>query len=81
MTMVTSILSSRKTFLSFALAQFRLSTVFVKEVAADQFVRVIAFGLLGSVRASFWLDKITRKLVECFNEDFPKPELNPRLNR
>ena len=35
-------------------------------------------GVLVSARASLWLDKITRKLVERFNEDLPKPELVTR---
>ena len=32
-------------------------------------------GALVSARASIWLDEITRKLVEYFSEDLPKPEL------
>ena len=51
----------------------------VPEVAKqhDEFVRAIAFGVLASDRARFWLEENTRKLVECFYEDFPKPELVP----
>ena len=41
----------------------------------DEFVLAIVSGVFGSSRASLWLDGITRKLVECFNEELPKPEL------
>ena len=53
--------------------------VFVPEVARqpDEFVRAIAFAVLVSARACFWLDEITRKLVEWLNEDFSNPELAP----
>ena len=51
--------------------------VFVPEVAKQrhEFVGAIAFGVFVSTRASFWLDKIIRKLVKFFNEDLPKPKL------
>ena len=39
----------------------------------DVFAGAIAFGVLVSARASFWLDKKIRKLFECFHEDLPKP--------
>ena len=40
---------------------------------------IITFGVFASSRASFWLDKLSRKLLECFIEDFPKLALVPRL--
>ncbi len=43
----------------------------------DVSVSAIAFGVLVSSRASFWLDKKTRKFFECFNEDLPKLVLIP----
>ena len=51
--------------------------VFVPTVAKqqDEFVRVIAFGILVSARANLLLDEISRKIIECFNEHFSKPEL------
>ena len=54
--------------------------VFVHEVAKqhDSFAGAIAFGVLVSARASFWLDKMIRKLFEYFNEDLPKPEFVPQ---
>ena len=53
--------------------------IFVLAVAKKhcQFILPIAVGVLVSARASFWLDEISRKLVERFNEVFPKPELVP----
>ena len=55
--------------------------VFVPEVAKqhDVFAGAIAFGVLVSARASFWLNKKIRKLLESFHEDLPKPALVPRL--
>ncbi len=55
--------------------------IFVPEVAKqhDVFVCAIAFGVLVSTRACFWLDEIIRKFVECFNEDLPKPALTPPI--
>ena len=49
----------------------------VPEVAKqhEEFVRAIAFGVLASDRARFWLEENTRKLVGRFYEDFPKPGL------
>lgn len=41
----------------------------------DKFVHTINFGEVMIARARFWLDEITRELVERFPEDFPKPEL------
>ena len=43
------------------------------------FVRGVtnANGVLIGAAASFWLDKMTWKPVERFNEDFPKPEFVP----
>ena len=40
----------------------------------DLFDRAIALGVLVRARAGFWLDEITRKVVELFNEYFLKPE-------
>ena len=53
--------------------------VFVPEVAEqhDEFVRAIASGVLGSARASLWLDEIIQAFVERFNEDLRKQELAP----
>ena len=52
-----------------------VSVSFVPEVAKqhDVFAGAIAFGVLVSARASFWLDKKVRKLFECFHKDLPKP--------
>ena len=66
------------------MTEFRLRdetepTVFVRQVAKqhDGFARAIAFGAFASSCARFWLDKMSRKLVESFNEDFPKLALVP----
>ena len=60
--------------------------VFVSEVAKrhdlfDVFVRAIhaAPGVLVTARASFLMDKIIRKLLECFNEDLLKLALIPPI--
>ena len=51
--------------------------VFFPNVAMQHalFASAIAFGVLLSARASFWLDNNDRKLFECFNEDLPKSDL------
>ena len=53
--------------------------VSVAEVAKQQdvFSGAIAFGVLTSAHASFWLDKKIWKLFECFHKDLPKPALVP----
>ena len=48
-----------------------------------KFVPAHSFGVFVSALPSFWLDEITRKLVECFKEykkDFSNQNLFPRLN-
>ena len=50
--------------------------VFVPEVAKqhDEVFRAIAFVSTRERSASFWLDEITRRIVDRFDEDFVKPE-------
>ncbi len=53
--------------------------VFVPEVVKqhDVFICTMAFGVVVSARASFWLDEITWKFIECFNKDLLKLALIP----
>ncbi len=53
--------------------------VFVPEFAKqhDVFARAIAFGVLVSPRASFWLDEIIRKFFQCLYKDLPTLALTP----
>lgn len=64
--------------MTFCLREWTEPAVFAAvEVAKrhDDSVRVIAFWVLVSAHASFWLDEIIRKLIECLNEDLPKSKL------
>ena len=57
--------------------------VFVTVVAKqrDVFAIAITFGVFASSRASFWLDEISRKYLESFNEDLPKVEFFLEFSR